>query len=221
MQAILDRLEQLYGAQTAPWPSDAYRFLVWWNCGYPASDAACAKGWEALQKNVGIEPDQILATPAAKLSQILKAGGLVPDVRAERLQQLADRTLEEFDGDLTRELASLSLAKARALLKSFDGIADPGADRILLFAGIAPVAAAPSNSPQVVVRIHVGEARGNYNQSYKQALEIIEASVPATVADRSRAYLLLKRHGEQLCKRSAPRCHNCPVAAGCKFHSFR
>ena len=53
---ILDRLESHYGVQTPTWPTDPYEFLVWWHCGYPASNASCAKGWTSLEKQVGLEP---------------------------------------------------------------------------------------------------------------------------------------------------------------------
>lgn len=50
---ILDRLEAHYGNQEPYWPTEPYKFLVWWHCGYPASDTGCAKGWESLRREVG------------------------------------------------------------------------------------------------------------------------------------------------------------------------
>ncbi|MGH9565806.1 MAG: hypothetical protein ACRD4F_00925 [Candidatus Angelobacter sp.] len=38
-----------------------------------------------------------------------------------------------------------------------------GADLVLLFDGIAPVAAVPSNCPHVLVRIQQGHERENYS----------------------------------------------------------
>jgi len=46
---LLNKLEKHYGRQNPWWPTDPYEFIVWWHCGYPASDAACAKGWERLR----------------------------------------------------------------------------------------------------------------------------------------------------------------------------
>jgi len=45
---VLDRLAAYYGPQCPDWPTEPFQFLVWWNCGYPASDAACHNGWKAL-----------------------------------------------------------------------------------------------------------------------------------------------------------------------------
>jgi len=42
-------------------------------------------------------------------------------------------------------------------LKTFPGIGNPGADRILLFARIEPLAAVPSACPHVLVRVAAAE----------------------------------------------------------------
>jgi endonuclease III len=213
---ILDRLESHYGIQTPNWPTDPYEFLVWWHCGYPASDVACAKGWASLEKLVGIEPRQILSAGAAMLAKALKAGGMVPEIRAMRLTDIAARVENEFGGDLREALVG-PIPKVRQLLKKFPNIADPGADRILLFAGIAPVAAVPSNCPHVLVRILSGQERENYGVTYREAQQAIEAEIPAKFDARTRAYLLLKQHGQSPCKRSKPKCEECPVNSACGF----
>ena len=110
-----------------------------------------------------------------------------------------------------------SITKIRKVLKTFPSIADPGADRILLFAGIQPVAAVPSNCTGVLERIRNGHEEKNYNTSYREAQRIIDSEVPATFDTRIRAYLLLKRHGQELCKRTKPKCEMCPVRAACVF----
>src|SRR5712692_4362091 len=141
---LLDKLEKFYGKQEPSWPVDPYEFIVWWQCGYPASDAACTKGWEKLKSEVGIEPHNLLAATPRKIGSAVKAGGMVPELRALRLKEIAMRVKDQFGGDLRAALVG-ALSKARKTLKEFPCIADPGADRILLFAGITPIAAVPSN----------------------------------------------------------------------------
>jgi endonuclease III len=213
----LDTLEAFYGPQEPGWPTDPYLFIVWWLCGYPASDAACAKGWASLEKTIGVEPEALLAANPGKLAAALKPGGMVPELRAMRLKEVAERVQKEFGGDLREALKGLSIPEIRAALKKFPNIADPGADRILLFAGISPVAAVPSNCPHVLVRMRLGRERENYAVNYKEAQAIIAKEVPAKFDARSRAYLLLKRHGQQVCKRTNPKCGECPVASSCAF----
>jgi endonuclease III len=214
---LLDALEAHYGPQTPGWPADPYLFLVWWHCGYPASDAACAKGWESLKSLIGLKPDKLLAANPAKLALALKPGGMVPEIRALRLKEIAERVQKEFGGDLPAALKGLPIPKARAALRKFPSIADPGADRILLFGGISPVPAVPSNCPHVLARIRFGKERENYGRTYNAVREIIAAEVPATFDARIRAYLLLKCHGQKLCKSSHPKCSACPVALTCAF----
>jgi endonuclease III len=213
---LLDRLEAFHGPQEPCWPVDPYEFLVWWHCGYPASDVTCGRGWQALKSEIGTAPRQLLAAPQAKLAHALKAGGMVPEMRAMRLQQIAERVENEFGGDLNAGLIG-PLKEVRRALKKFPGIADPGADRILLFGHIVPVAAVPSNSAHVLVRIMKGSESENYTNDYREGQSLLEAEVPAQFHARTRAYLLLKEHGQKVCKRNNPKCEVCPVRDACAF----
>jgi len=213
---LLDRLESFYGKQEPNWPTDPYFFLVWWLCGYPASDAVCAKGWASLNENVGVEPEQILAARNEKLASALRPGGMVPELRALRLKEIAARVKDEFGGDLRAALVG-PMAQVRKTLKSFPNIADPGADRILLFAGLAPLAAIPSNCPQVLVRIERGQEHENYGATYREAQRAVEVAVPEKFDARIRAFLLLKRNGQEICKRTKPKCEKCPVRMSCRY----
>ncbi len=116
--ALLKELESFYGKQEPSWPTDPYLFLVWWHCGYPASDATCAKGWHALNQEIGAEPRDILAASPSKLAKPLRAGGMVPNVRARRLHDIAARVTDEFGGDLAAALKGPA-DRARKILKTF------------------------------------------------------------------------------------------------------
>src|ERR1700684_2177928 len=90
-EAILPALEARYGVQEVTWPTEPFAFLVWWHCGYPPSDAACARGWTALTRCVAISPEALLQASQATLAAALKMGGMVPDLRAQRLKEIAAR----------------------------------------------------------------------------------------------------------------------------------
>lgn len=217
---LLDKLERFYGPQEPSFPVDPFEFLVWWYCGYPASDKACGKGWDKLKNEVGIEPDDLLEATPRKLAEALKPGGMFPELRAERLKEVAMRVKDQFGGDLRAGLAG-PIFEARKTLKRFPGIADPGADRILLFAGISPIAAVPSNCVHVLARILHGKESKNYSATYRAAQNAIAAVVPEKFDARTRAYLLLKRHGREICKSTKPMCDGCPVNASCAFFAER
>ena len=213
---VLETLEGFYGAQEIPWPTDPYLYLVWLHCGYPASDERCSKGWHVLQKVIGVTPSQILDASPRELTKALASGGMVPEVRAQRLKEVATRVVNECGGNLGAALTG-PVAAARRLLKKFPNIADPGADRILLFAGVSPAAAVPSNCPHVIVRILRGREGEDYSATYSEAQRTID-NLPENVAARKRAFLLLKRHGQDLCKRAKPKCDRCPVSDVCAFN---
>jgi endonuclease III len=176
----LNRLEKFYGPQEPSFPVDPYEFLVWWYCGYPASDAACTKGWNCLTRDVGIDPGKLLKAKPAILAAAIKPGGMFPALRAQRLQELAFRVENEFGGDLRAALAG-PVPKARKLLKSFHGIADPGADRILLFARMSPIAAVPSNCAGVLLRIRKNATSKNYSVTYREEQRVIQVAWVALI----------------------------------------
>lgn len=201
--------------------------ILFVNCGYPATDAACLRGYEALKEQVGTKPQEILAAPKAKLGKLMRLGGIVPELRAERLKTVAKIVNEEFGGDLRWSLEKLLQDKkkdpgqgirfAKKALKEFPVIGEPGADKILLFAGLAPLAAVPSACVGVPERILFGDENKNYTAGYRDAREAIAAALPEQFDARQRAYLLLKRHGREICKRTSPKCEMCPLNSQCLY----
>src|SRR5262249_48809212 len=176
VSAQLDALEAVYGTLQPTWPTDSYLFLVWWHCGYPASDDRCNKGWQALHDRLGgVEPDRRLGVRAASLTSALRAGGLIPQARAQRLREVASRAAT---------LTQLAGKEGRKLLMSFPGIGGPGADRIQLFSGVAPVAAVPSNGTQVLVRMQLNKDRQRFDQDYAAGQALLDAAIAHSCAAR-------------------------------------
>jgi endonuclease III len=214
---LLEALEKAYGKPKPPHPTDPYEMLVYVICGYPASDAACAKGFQALQKEVGIAPDDLLAAPEAKLAELMRLGGIVPELRAKRLKEVAGLVKHAYGGSLRGKMKK-SLPEARKMLKQFPTIGDPGADKILLFSNTAPIPAVPSNCLHVATRLGFGEEKKNYAATYKSAQEAIRAELPEDRDSLLRAYLLLKQHGQETCKFARPRCGECVVSSECLYY---
>ena len=213
---ILDSLESNYGALDPVAPADPYEFLIWWHCGYPASEERCSKGWSSLTREVGFAPKRLIAASTAKLAGALEAGGMVPDLRAARVKEIAERVQEEYGGDLRTALSRLSAPQARKALKAFPGIGNPGADRILLFSRLSPVAAVPSACPYVLVRVLQGPEGPKYVAVYAAAQQML-STLAATFDERIRGYLLVAHHGHELCKRTNPLCARCALRAQCAF----
>jgi endonuclease III len=193
--------------------------ILYANCGYPATDDSCTKGFEALKKSLGLRPEQILAAPEAKLLEVARGSGMLPEVRVQRWREIAALVKHEFGGDL-RSVLKKPLKEARKALKLFPTIGDPGADKILLFTKTAPVVSVPSNCVEVPVRLLLGAPLKNYAQNYRAAQEAFRAELPADCNALLRAHLLLKRHGQEICKRTRPLCERCPVSQACVYFSL-
>jgi len=214
---LLDRLEKFYGKPKPPYPTDPYEMILYINCAYPATEAACARSFEALKKSVGLKVDDILAAPKEKLAEVTRVGGSFPEKRASRLREIAALVKYEFAGDLRNALKKPP-PEARKALKRFPCIGDPSADKILLFTKTSPIAAVPSNCVLVPLRLGLGEEKKNYAATYRSAQEAIRAQLPEECGPLIRAYLLLKQHGQELCKNSRPKCDLCPVSSDCLYY---
>ena len=229
---VLEILEKTYGPQKPSGPTDPYEMIVYLNCGYPASDGACAKGFDALKREVGVQPKKLLVASKAKLAKLMRRSAIIPAVCAERLKDIAGRVNHELDGNLTAALQKRmrepkdkpgngsradDLKPAKKILQGFPTIGEPSAEKILLFSGLAPIAAVPSAFVGVPIRLFLGEPGKNYAADYRAAREILDSGLPKTLEARQRAYLLLKKHGQEICKRSKPRCERCPLTAHCAY----
>jgi endonuclease III len=158
----------------------------------------------------------ILAATLAELTRIAKLGGIHEGLRAQRLKEIALIALNEFDGDLS-SILKLPRPKAIRALKQFPSIGDPGAEKMLLFAGAHSILALDSNGMRVLLRLGFGEEKKSYTASYKS----VQASLENQIGDDPKfliaAHQLLRQHGQELCKRSNPRCAECPLRRTCEY----
>ena len=195
--------------------SDPLAILIWENIGYLIDDTRRGELFAEFGKRIGLKAQEIANAPLPILTDIAKRGGMHPQKRAERLKEIGALAITACDGDLTAKLKALPLAKARTLLKRFPAIGDPGADRILLFAGIAPLPCLDSNGLRALVRLGLAAEGKSYAQTYKAGIEILRQDGTPDAAWLKRAYLTLREHGKALCKRSAPICEPCPLDRLC------
>jgi endonuclease-3 len=114
-----------------------------------------------------------------------------------------------------------SMSNERKDPKRAGGVPNPGADRLLLFSGIAPVAAVPSDAVHVLVRLMRGLETPDVDVNYEIGQQVLASQLPNNSYARKRAYLLLQRHAEVLCKRDQPKCEACPVNLNCVYFTER
>jgi endonuclease III len=217
LAAVIDVLEAFYGRPQPPAAVDPFEQILLENVAYLANDERRAQAWKRFKAEVGTRPAQILEAPRSKLMAIGRAG-IVPAATAEKLRRIADIALEEFGGDL-RPVLGLPLREAVKALRKFPSIGEPGAEKILLIAGSHPVLALDSNGLRVLLRLGFGRQDKSYAKSYKSAQEAASSGLPREARWLTRAYQLLRRHGQELCKTNRPRCEACPLTKRCVYYA--
>src|SRR5262245_12670987 len=215
-QQVIAKLEKLYGRPQPPQITGPLEMILFENVAYLVSDDQRKKAFDAMRDQIGLNPTDILSAPSDKLVEVAGMGGMRPEDRARKLQFVARIVLSEFQGDL-RQVLTWPVAKARKALKKFPGIGDPGADKILLFSLTRPILAIESNGLRALVRLGFGEEMKNYALTYAQAQEATRSQFVEDCAWLIRAHLLLRRHGQELCKRTEPICNSCPLTGNCRY----
>ena len=212
---LVNTLQRHYGAPAPPPSTDPLELIIWENIAYLASDNRRAEAFATLKQTIGTRPEQILAAQHSALAAIGKAG-ILPDVSAEKLLTIAKIAYEEFESDLRATLKK-PLPQAKKALKRFPSIGDPGAEKILLFTRSYPVMALDSNGLRVLCRVGFAEEQKNYSATYRLAQDAIHGQLPSDYDSLIRAHQLLQQHGQELCKRSKPRCAECPLSDRCNY----
>jgi len=213
LQAVVATLAGVY-APPRP-PSDPFQHVLWDNIGYLIDDRRRRRLFDTFAAEVGLDPLHIAKADQASLMAIAVQGGMRPEMRVQRWRTIAALIAEDAAGDLDAVLRVLPLAKARALLKRFPTIADPAADKILLFAGIAPLPALESNGVRVLARLGLSREARSYAASYRAAIAVLASDGRPGIDGLTQAFLVLREHGKALCKRGEPRCGPCPLADAC------
>ena len=214
---VVEALEAFYGRPKRPSVRDPFEQILWENLAYLASDERRSQAWKHFRARVGTKPAQVLAAPRALLMEIGQAG-IMPAGSANKVQESATIAMEEFGGSL-KPVLKLPLKDAKKALRKFPSIGEPGAEKILLFAGSHAVLALDSNGLRVLRRLGFGRDDKNYTKSYRSAQEAVAPGLPLDTAWLTEAHQLLRRHGQELCKTNHPRCDACPLKKDCAYYT--
>ncbi|MBI2839593.1 MAG: DUF3810 family protein [Acidobacteria bacterium] len=207
-------LRRHYGPP-APLPTTApFELVLWENVAYLAPPARRREAFELLRSTIGTNPTAILAATRRALERVT-AHGILKSTFATKLTECARIAIGEFGGDIGPATRG-PIAAAKRALRSFPGIGEPGAEKILLFSGQQPLLAPESNGLRVLVRLGVVQEQGSYARTYAASRAVAEglSTDPKVMQE---AHLLLQQHGRTLCKCTLPRCEVCPLARICAY----
>lgn len=213
LAAAIAALRRLHGEPQGPPATDPFELVLFENVAYLASPERRREAFEELRRTAGTTPAAILAARAGDLERSASRG-ILKGTSAAKLRECARIAVEELGGDVD---AALDLAGegAAKVLRRFPGIGQPGADKILLFGGRRASLAPESNGLRVLARLGIVREESSYARTYAAAIAAAAEALPPGTAAMTRAHLLLQRHGQTLCRRTAPLCDACPLARGC------
>jgi endonuclease III len=220
LDELIDLLEERYGKPGKNPVGGPLEMILWENVAYMVNDERRKQTYERLKTNVGISPQKVLAAPLNQLREVLEDGGMIRDQRVQKLSTIMQIVVKEFEGDLNHVL-DFPVEKAKKALQLFPGIAEPGAEKILMFCKRLPVLALESNGLRVLLRLGYGTEQNNYSASYKSVRKAILPQIHEDYDWLIRAHQLLRIHGQQLCKRTTPICQECPLLECCKYGKER
>lgn len=221
LHRVVARLLDQHGRQSPPPANTPFALVLWEKVAYLAPDKRRAEAFEMLRKRIGLTPQAILAAKPSVLREIAAVGGKVEiDKRAQSMQDAAAIVMDEFGGSLDNVLA-LPHRDAMRALQRFHGIGEPGAERILLLMRAQRVLPLDSNGARTMVRLGYGVDHKNYSTMYRSVRDAAAKELGDDFDWLIDAHLVLRRHGQDVCKASGPHCEMCSVRAECAYASSR
>jgi endonuclease-3 len=215
---VVAALQKHYGKPAPPVTRDPFEMVLLEKSGYLTTDEKRERAFRELKKRVGTTPDKIRRAPMELLQEIAAIGGIYADTRALRMKQSAELALEDDPAAAVK----LEFRKARKAIAKYPMIGEPGAEKILLFSGAHAVLALESNGLRVVVRVGFGEEHKNYSTMYRGAQVALAPEIRGmNCAGLIVAHQLLRRHGQEICRRTDPGCDACPVNRDCRYAAKR
>jgi endonuclease-3 len=212
LRRIVAALQKHYGKPKPPITRDPFEMLLLEKSGYLVPDEKRERAFRELKKRVGTSPRKILDAPMGVLAEIAAIGGIYAETRAIRMKQAAELALKEpLAGVMKMEFKA-----ARKAVAKYPMIGEPGAEKILVFANAHPALGLESNGLRVAVRLGFGDEHKNYSTMYRRTrdeMDIAGWSCDELVV----AHQLLRRHGQEICRRTDPGCGDCPVSGMCRY----
>jgi endonuclease-3 len=218
---IVARLRPEYGPPPRPPAKTAFELVLWERVAYLVPDDRRALAFAALRKRVGLTPQKILVANPAVLREIAATGGSIGvDDRVRHMQDAAAYIVDELGGSLDT-VRSLPLPQAKRALQRIYGTGEPGAEKILLFTRSQTLLPLDSNGLRTLLRIGYGTEHKSYTTMYRSVRDAARAEAVPDFDWLIDAHLLLRAHGQTVCKTSSPRCESCVIQSDCAFVTLR
>ncbi|RLF09646.1 MAG: endonuclease III [Thermoprotei archaeon] len=188
---------------------DPFQVLVITVISQNTNDLNTERAYRNLEERGLLSPEAVLKASVEELEDALRVAGLYRN-KARRLKELAEVTMEEYGGDLSK-LLELPLEEARRRLLELPGVGYKTADVVLLFCGRRPVIPVDTHVNRTAKRLGLASPRAGYEE-VRLSLQSLYPSDPELYLD---LHLLLISLGRKYCKAGRPLCDRCPLSHLC------
>jgi endonuclease-3 related protein len=196
---------------------DAFGPQHWWPGETPIEVVVGAvlaqnTSWANVEKAIAklreaelLDPHVLVDMPVEELEEYIRSAGYFR-IKAQRLHSLMQFLVERFDGSL-EQMFCTPLAELRPALLSVKGVGPETADSILLYAGQLPTFVVDAYTYRIFTRHGWIEPEADYAalQAYCQS------QLPDDVQLFNEFHALLVRVGKDFCRKTEPRCAQCPL----------
>lgn len=155
--------------------------------------------------------EAILDLPHDVLAQLVRPSGHF-NVKARKLQAFAAVVVEECGGSIDVLLHG-EADEVRARLLAIWGIGPETADAMTLYAARKPTFVVDAYSYRLFERLDLAPGERKYDVYRDFLLE----KIGPDVRELNEWHALIVRHGQQVCRRTAPRCDECVLLHRCPF----
>jgi endonuclease-3 related protein len=152
-----------------------------------------------------MEPRKMFAVRPEELAELIRPAGYY-QIKARRLRNLLKFVVDEHHGSLDA-MFGLSVETLREQLLSIHGIGPETADAILLYAGGLPTFVVDTYTHRILAR----HGWIGFDAEYHEIKDLFESALPADTSVYNEYHALLVRVGKDYCKRSFPKCDECPL----------
>jgi endonuclease-3 related protein len=154
-----------------------------------------------------LTPRAISAAHSSRLAAMVRPSGYFRQ-KAKKLKAFVRFLEQEYGGSLKR-MFDMPTAELRDKLLSVHGIGPETADSILLYAGNHPVFVVDAYTHRIFERHGITSGKPDY----ENVRTMFEAALPHDPQLLNEFHALVVNTGKNWCRKSAPRCGECPLAS--------
>ncbi len=154
-----------------------------------------------------LTPSAIFAARSSRLAILVRPSGYFRQ-KAKKLKAFVRFLQKEYGGSLERMFETPTEALREKLL-SVHGIGPETADSILLYAGNHPVFVVDAYTHRLLGRHGITDGK----PEYESVRALLEAALPRDSQLYNEFHALVVHTGKNWCRKSEPRCAECPLAS--------